>query len=67
MEHNKIIKTLKLHKLWLFDNKQGECAVIESDWPEYQFVWRLIEERVLRPDVSLFRIIQKLSKCNSYC
>lgn len=39
-----------------------ECAVIESDWPEYQFVWRLIEERVLHPDVSLFRIIQKLSK-----
>jgi len=23
-----------------------ECAVVESDWPEYETVWKLIEDRV---------------------
>lgn len=23
-----------------------ECAVIESDWPEYEVVWKMIENRV---------------------
>lgn len=23
-----------------------ECVVVESDWPEYEAVWRMIEERV---------------------
>jgi hypothetical protein len=29
-----------LHKPELF------CAVVESDWPEYEPVWKMIEERM---------------------
>jgi hypothetical protein len=24
-----------------------ECVVIESDWPEYESVWQMIEDRVI--------------------
>lgn len=30
-------------------NKVGEffkCVVVESDWPEYEMVWKMIEERM---------------------
>jgi len=23
-----------------------DCAVVESDWPEYEVVWKMIEDRV---------------------
>ena len=23
-----------------------ECAVVESDWPEYEVVWKMIEDRM---------------------
>ena len=23
-----------------------DCVVVESDWPEYEIVWKMIEERV---------------------
>lgn len=30
-----------------FDNKgQLNCVVVESDWPEYESVWKMIEDRV---------------------
>lgn len=25
-----------------------ECLVIESDWPEYEIVWQMIEDRMKR-------------------
>lgn len=25
-----------------------ECVVVEHDWPEYEVVWRMIEERMSR-------------------
>lgn len=29
------------------DNKSSlACVVVESDWPEYESVWKMIEERV---------------------
>lgn len=33
---------------YLFDDEIGtvECAVVESDWPEYEPVWQMIEQRV---------------------
>lgn len=35
-----------------------ECVVVESDWPEYQLVWAMIEHRMAGkpvPDFSLWR------------
>jgi hypothetical protein len=29
-----------------------ECVVVESDWPEYEPVWAMIEERMRHADVS---------------
>ena len=29
-----------------FNLPELECAVVESDWPEYEPVWRMIENRV---------------------
>lgn len=29
-----------------------KCVVIEEDWPEYEPVWKLIEERVDHPNTS---------------
>ena len=25
---------------------QRQCVVVESDWPEYETVWKMIEDRV---------------------
>ena len=35
-------------RAYLFDDGIGtvECVVVESDWPEYETVWRMIEARV---------------------
>lgn len=30
-----------------------ECVVVEKDWPEYESVWRMIEDRVERRDRDL--------------
>lgn len=27
-----------------------ECVVVESDWPEYEPVWKMIEEGVIQHD-----------------
>lgn len=29
-----------------------ECVVVEADWPEYEPVWNMIEERVARGEIS---------------
>lgn len=29
-----------------FNIPELECAVIENDWPEYELVWKMIEDRV---------------------
>lgn len=31
---------------FLDGKKPFECVVVESDWPEYEKVWRMIEDRV---------------------
>lgn len=39
----------KLYKYRLdMGKKPLECVVVESDWPEYETVWRMIDERVQR-------------------
>jgi hypothetical protein len=30
-----------------------ECAVVESDWPEYEPVWKMIQERVEAEEAEL--------------
>lgn len=30
------------------NKSQLECVVVEKDWPEYECVWSMIEERVLK-------------------
>ena len=36
----------KLHRYRLQKYKKSlECVVVESDWPEYEKVWDMIEER----------------------
>lgn len=29
-----------------------ECVVVESDWPEYEPVWRMIEQRVRQSEIT---------------
>lgn len=46
------------------DVKTVECVVVESDWPEYETVWRMIEDRVTpratpaAPDEMLERVAE---------
>lgn len=35
--------------LYSYSNAEVEGVVIESDWPEYETVWKMIEERVNGP------------------
>ena len=38
-----------------------ECVVVESDWPEYEVVWRLIEGRVAGK-LSLVHFLMTIAK-----
>lgn len=29
-----------------------ECVVVESDWPEYEIVWKMIEDRIKNDKIS---------------
>jgi len=44
------VMEIVMQKLDNYRMEQGkkplECVVVESDWPEYERVWRMIEERV---------------------
>lgn len=45
---------------WISRNslRTRECVVVESDWPEYQLVWAMIEHRMAGkpvPDFNLWR------------
>ena len=42
-----------------------ECVVVESDWPEYQLVWAMIEHRMAGksvPDFNLWRRANELQE-----
>lgn len=45
----KQLDDVDIHNLrdYLEENSIGttECVVVESDWPEYEAVWKMIEER----------------------
>lgn len=34
--------------LWDNNIRTTECVVVESDWPEYEQVWKMIEDRVTK-------------------
>ncbi|GEM_PF-1955111 len=41
------------------------CAVVESDWPEYETVWRMIEDRVTdRPQPAADGLVERLRRAD---
>lgn len=43
----------KIYKCRVQDGKKSlQAVVIENDWPEYETVWKLVEERVDNEDSS---------------
>ena len=48
------------------DNKEPlQCVVVQSDWPEYEHVWKDIEDRMNEKPSQRDTAIKLLTKCSS--
>lgn len=43
---SKFKREIRYHVIKLKTGKPVDCVVVEADWPEYEIVWQMIQDRI---------------------